>query len=256
MADQKKWVSGSLPKRGSARTAKPAAYGAAVTERLLRTQQRRTVGRPLATAIDREADAGRGLRPALLSIPGLIAMAIGVLGGLLATVQASLPLAGLAIVSFAGGLGLVMRARAARRGRSGKAADISKDAAKLDTFLAQVAPRLPHDAARSLAGLKETLARAVDVLANEQKALVVPVEEQFFVREIIARYLPDMCRHYLSVRDASKGLSVRPGEKTPEESLQNQLDVLHGRLRKVLELAAADEVRKLANHETFINSKR
>jgi len=65
-----------------------------------------------------------------------------------------------------------------------------------------------------------------------------------------------MCRHYLSVRDASKGLSVRPGEKTPEESLQNQLDVLHGRLRKVLELAAADEVRKLANHETFINSKR
>jgi hypothetical protein len=61
----------------------------------------------------------------------------------------------------------------------------------------------------------------------------------------------------LSVRArCQQGPERQAGRKTPDESLQNQLDVLHGRLRKVLELAAADEVRKLANHETFINSKR
>jgi hypothetical protein len=255
MADQKKWIRGTLPKRASARTAKPAAYGAAVTERLLRTQRRQAVGRPLATAIALDASADRDLRPAL-SIPGLIAIAIGIPGLLLAAVQASLPLATLSTLSFAGGLLLVMRARSARAGRSGTAADICRDAAELDAFLAQVSPRLPDDAARSLVGLKETLARAVEVLANEQKAIAVPAEEQFFVREVIARYLPDACRHYLSVIDASKGLGLRSGERTPEQSLQNQLHVLHGRLRKVVESAAADEVRKLANHEAFINGKR
>ena len=259
MANQKKWIRGTLPKRASARTPKPAGYGAAVTERLLRTQRRQAVGRPLATAIALDASADRDVRSAL-SIPGLIAIAIGIPGLLLAAVQASLPVAVLATLSFASGLWLVMRARSARAGRSGTAGDICRDAAELDAFLAQVAPRLPDDAARSLAGLKETLARAVEVLANEQKTIAVPAEERFFVREVIARYLPDACRHYLSVIDASKGLGVRSGERsgerTPEQSLQNQLHVLHGRLRKVVEFAAADEVRELANHEAFINGKR
>ncbi len=253
MASDKQWIRGTLPRRGSARKLPPTPYGARLTERVQRGQRKQAIGRPLAVAIGGQAAATRGMRQAP-SIPGLVAMAAGLAGSVLAAVQGSLLLAALATAALAAGLCLCLRAAGA--GRHGKVGDIARDVAELDALLNRVSPALPQDALRSLAAMKETLARVIEILTNEQRARAVPAEEQFFVREVVSRYLPDLCRHYLSVRLAAQGLDVRHGERTPEELLLSQLDVLHGRLRRVLALAAADEVEKLALHEAFIKAKK
>ena len=180
----------------------------------------------------------------MIAIFGAIGMAMGlalILGGTILAEVRLLEVGGVA--AAIGGL-LFLLKPSARPETSAHAGDMSQEAEALDAYLDEVSPRLPQPALASLARIKETLARVLPALADETKNVDVPAEEHFFAREMISRYLPDACRHYLDVVSATGETAMLDDERTAAESLGRQLDVLHTRLEKTL--SKAQEARKAA----------
>jgi hypothetical protein len=143
--------------------------------------------------------------------------------------------------------------RAHRATQNGCAGELTRDVALLDAYLAKVSGDLPPAALGALAAIKETLARAIVALADSD-ASDIGVEETFFIQEMVTRYLPDACRHYVEAARAAGG--VREEGSTAEQSLCRQLEILHARLQRTLTGIAASKARALANHEAFVRTKQ
>ncbi len=152
------------------------------------------------------------------------------------------------------------RHRAASRYNSltqaGYAGELQRDAECLDDYLEEISWYLPQAALTTLARTKETLARVIAVLAAaDLDATDLAIEETFFIREMVARYLPDACRHYVEATAASGGCVVLEDGSTAEQSLCRQLDMLHARLERTLARIADVREQALARHETLVRSK-
>lgn len=254
MSSGNKWIGGTLPKRPAPRNVKAQRFGAKLTERVERARQRQALGRPLATVIHAAHTATPGRRTSFLA--ATLVLATGVVGGIFSIIQGSLIAAGAAfsaILAGAAWLSLGYRRKALPEALGTR---LASDAAELDTLLSRVSPRLPDDAVRILAETKTTMRRVVETLANEHHATAVPPEDLFFVHQAVARYLPDACRHYLSVIDLGRGLDLPKNDRAPEQLLHEQLTVVNERLRGILTYAAADRAQTLADHAAFIETKR
>lgn len=251
-----KWVAGVLPSPRAPRRPPPATAPQAdsiLAQRLLRANKKRLVGRPLTVALRDATGARPALPPKLLG--GVLAAGGSAL--VAATVIAELPvvLAAAGIGAIAAGLLALWRAKPPSA-HAGFARQLRDEAAMLDVYLEQVSPNLPPLALATLAQIKEALARVLAALtAAADAAADLPAEESFFARELVARYLPDACRHYLAATEAAGGKGVLEDGRSADDSLCRQLDVLHARLEKTLAMVAAGKAQKLANHEAFIRTK-
>lgn len=254
MSPGDKWISGTLPKRPARRNVKAEHFGAKLTERVERAQQRQALGRPLATVIHAAHTATPGRRISFLA--ATLVIATGVVAGILSIIQGSLIAAGAAFSALLAGAAWLSLGHRRKALPEVLGTSLTNEAAELDAFLSRVSPRLPEDAVRILAETKTTVRRVVETLANEHDATAVPPEDLFFVHQAVARYLPDACRHYLSVIDVGRGLELPIDDRAPEQLLHEQLTVVNQRLRGILTDAAADRAQTLANHAAFIETKR
>ena len=254
MAAPEKWVAGTLPKRGAAarQTSQPSAK---LAQRVARLRQRSLAGRPLAVALE-----GRGRWTARSRNVGLawgiVAATLGLVGTLVGVITGRnyLLIAGAIVLGIGGVL--------FHRGSRGAVDDhdffagVGREAAMLDGYLDGVLPQLPQAVVLALARLKERLAKVVERMGDKERASVISVEEQFFVRELITRYLRDACNSYLAVIRATQEAPLAIGERSPEASLLAQIEILDTRLKSILTVVAASEVDELAKHEAFIETKR
>ncbi|KFB69615.1 hypothetical protein [Candidatus Accumulibacter vicinus] len=247
-----RWVAGELPARALPRRRQsPPLPSTRLIERLERANRKHLVGRPLTAAL--RAGAGKPGEPP----PLVLLMLIGGIGLLVSALFASatIVLAAAGVVALAAAAALWWRHRAASRYDSltqlGYAGELQRDAECFDDYLEEVSRHLPQAALTTLARTKETLARVIAALAAADLA----IEETFFVREMVARYLPDACRHYVEATAASGGCVVLEDGSTAEQSLCRQLDMLHARLEKTLARIADGRAQALARHETFVRSK-
>ncbi|QDQ26146.1 hypothetical protein FNU76_07125 [Chitinimonas arctica] len=251
MAGQNPWVSGSLPKRGRRvePNAKPPGKAATqAVQKLLRANQRNLLGRPLRAALLEGAGGKRWHG-------GKLVLAATVVSGGLAVLVAGLASHGLwllpigACLTLAGGYLVVKAGGDKPVAMPGMVS--AEEAAELDAFLDSIAARLPPEVLERIAQLKEELARLLPLLRDEQRLVAVPMEERFFIRQLVARYLPDACRHYLD---------LLPTTDAPDEaaraSLDEQLALLFARLEKVRALLQADQQERLSNHAAFLRGKQ
>ncbi len=255
MSTPEKWVAGTLPKRGALPRRKAPAHGAKLVERLTRLHQRNLAGRPLAVALAKRLGEPTATRHAG-QVWRTLAITLGIAGGIFGLVlgQFLLLLSGVVLVA-AGGL-LFWRGRNNARHSGDFFAEVAGEAASLDSYIDEVLPELPEAVVSALSILKELLAEVVARMGNRDQAGVIPIDEQFFIRELMTRYLRDACESYLAVRRANRDYSPLADQRTPEASLVAQIDVLQARVRSVLAVIATSEMEKLARHEAFIATKR
>jgi hypothetical protein len=243
------WVAGELPSRASPRR-RQGPPSALLVERLLRANRKTLVGRPLTAAL--RQTAGKSGRPRPLVVL-LLAVGSALLAAAAFSAAASVFAAG-GVAAMVVAVALSARQRAARLAtQTGYAGELTRDAALLDAYLAKVSGDLPPAALGALAAIKEKLARAIAARADTD-AIDIAVEETFFIQEMVARYLPDACRHYVEAARAA-GIGVLEEGCTTEQSLCRQLDILHARLQRMLAGIAARKAQALANHEAFVRSK-
>jgi|GEM_PF-3598874 hypothetical protein len=242
-----------MPARPAARRPQAPPPSAALVERLARAHKKNLVGRPLTAALRDTGGKPAAPRPAvlILLVTGVVALTMA-------------PFAGpTVIVAAAGGTALVAAAALWRQQSAARpttsiastAGELRRDAAAFDAFLAEISPRLPPEALTALARIKETLVRVIGALASADDAAVdIPAEESFFAHAMVARYLPDACRHYVEACAAGGDVPLDDG-RTATESLCRQLDILRARLEKTLTKVAAGKADALVRHEAFVRTK-
>lgn len=254
MPSRDKWIAGPLPKRGGTAPGTPAKPSQRVLEKLARANKKLLVGRPLAVALRRQpALGGRGMPNPTVAGAACLAIGIGGLAIGMALAEPWLLLPG-GLLTIIGGALLLRRNRVPTL-QLLALVHLRQHADDLDAYLEAVSPRLPQEALGPLAQLKETLAEVLPALDEEQGTADVPREEFFFAEELVSRYVPDACRHYLSAVEAV-GASGSDQGAILTASLCRQLDILQGRLQRLQAALAAGKAQRLANHEAFIKSKQ
>lgn len=250
------WVAGNLPKRGAAPRRKSAQQGPLLARRIARLQQKNLAGQPLAAVLDGRVEKTGRLNGGSL-VWGTIAVTVGTSAAILGLILGQ-PLALISGTLLLGlGCFLFLRNKTGNRsGNDGYFASVRSEAATFDAYLDGILPGLPLAAVPQLARIKELLADIVERMCSQSRAEGIPAEEKFFVLELMSRYVRDACDSYLAVAQAAREVDVSMGEKTPEESLLSQLEILDGRLKNILALAATSEMERLVRHEAFIKTKQ
>ncbi|MDK2124908.1 hypothetical protein [Parachitinimonas caeni] len=251
MSQQNKWLVGPPSKRPSrvVPTA-PKPVSDKAVQRLLRANQRDLLGKPLASSLQTSPPhraQGKALIGGAICLAGGVAAAIG---GLALRSWSVLALGGALLASGA----WLLWPRASSSTPTAPPIVNPADAHQLDHYLADIAPRLPEAALQPLTHLKESLARLLPLLTDEARLASLPMDERFFMGQLVSRYLPDACQHYLALLDTA-GDNL-PADSPAEQSFLNQLDLLQARLDKCLQLVLQDQTERLSNHEAFLRSKQ
>ncbi len=245
------WLAGRLPKRGVRPINAGSIPGAAQRLRVSGSHRNHLVGAPLAATIDR----GRQSSSVAATWPVVVSIAGGFLLGVTGLVVGE----SLALVGGGGlaALGLAWFAvvQSKRHAAPTSSKELIGAAADLDAFLATITPRLPPEVLSRLGKLKSALAEASRVLSGTDQVPGTASEDSFFVHACISRYLPDACRHYLSVVEAARRANQKEEIESALAATCEQLDVLTRRLEDIFRRLAQREAEKLENHRKFIDSK-
>lgn len=237
------WVSGKLPAK-LPQPQSPVAGGPQALKRIERMKQRQTIGVPLAESL-RQRSASPAISDARrYLIGGVLATGIGL--GVTGVISGNAPWL------FAGaGMGLIAVAiySVSRSNANDLLPDkLAVDAAELDRVLESYAALLPIEAIALLVKIKEALVRAL--------AGTLPLDDALFAKETIARYIPDACRHYCDLKAVSRSSIQISTDRTAEDSLLDQLQIMDDRLTGILDAIISDKADQLAHHEKFLRMKR
>ncbi len=220
------------------RTAPPpnpakARVAPVVRERIQQAQTRRLLGTPLSQRLGGAHDGKKQqhrLTPvAILQVVGGTIGACGVVLGVLQSAWmvgagGTTVMAGFALWAFVG--------RRLRRGDAQHSnvehADLvdAADLQRLDQAMESVAAQLPQSAIDQLAGLKESIAHCVAMMAQMPSGGGFVGEEQLYVREAVRRYIPDTLTAYLNVPQKDRASLVIDGSKPALDLLRDQLAMI------------------------------
>ncbi len=248
------WVSGELPTRPTLhrRTSTRPAENGILAERMQRVRKQALVGRPLADDLRRTANARQlSSMIILLSVAGVALLVLAAFS------SQPLLVGGGGLAALLAALMVWNRQQSSLLSpRIDLSGAMSHDAEHLDAYLMKVSGELPPDALRVVAQIKETLRQLMSLLPSEDGSPIdLPGEEIFFINQLVSRYLPDACRHYLDARRSA----IHARNETSEslaDSLNRQLTTLHERLQKTLRLLSEQHAQALSRHEAFLSSKQ
>jgi hypothetical protein len=221
------------------------------SKRIARIRQLQSIGLPLAEALRKHgASAGTMGLPRLIGalalILGIVMAAVGIVAGSLAS------LVGGAAAGIGGAIVLLVFRRPQVETLL---QELVVDAESLDRVLEKHSGILPKDAVEILAKMKDTLALVLTA-SRAKNGSGMSLEDSLFARELVARYIPDACRHYAELHATARSPVQLPGERTADESLHEQLSILSNRLERMHEAIVAAKADQLLHHEHFIRTKR
>jgi hypothetical protein len=237
------WVSGKLPAK-LPQPQSPVSGGPQALKRIERMKQRQTIGVPLVEAL-RQRSASPAISDARrYLIGGVLATGIGL--GVTGVISGNAPWL------FAGAsMGLIAVAiySVSRSNATDLLPDkLAVDAEELDRVLESYAALLPTEAITLLVKIKEALVRAL--------MGTLPLDDALFAKQMIARYIPDACRHYCNLKAVARSSVQISTDRTAEDSLLDQLQIMDDRLTRILDAIIADKADQLAHHEKFLQMKR
>ncbi|MEK8032890.1 hypothetical protein AACH06_18880 [Ideonella sp. DXS29W] len=121
----------------------------------------------------------------------------------------------------------------------------------LDRLIAQAAPHLGPELARTLARLRETVAQVLPRLSHGGP----DHGELFTVRETVLSYLPETLANYVALPPAFRASHVLKDGLTARQHLGRQLDLLDRQLRQIAANVATQDADALLAHGRFLEAK-
>jgi hypothetical protein len=228
------------------------ALPASVQARVQRLRQQHLLGAGFAAQLVHRPRAAHA--PVRIAVAASLAC-LGAIGGLLAWLQSSWPLAACGVLALSGGLTLAWRLRRV----SAPAALPWWDAAavqRLDALLQACAPELPTAAVALLDDIKAALARMAPHVASGPPGPPFRPDDLFFLAELLRRYVPDTLQAYLQVPLAQRSVAVAAPGDAADTVLCAQLVSLREQVaERELRLAQA-QTEPLLQQGRFLRAKR
>lgn len=254
MPRQNPWLAGTLPKRGDRRPAGQPTPSPAQQSRVRGSQRQNLIGEPLERAMTRRRRVSKSLgRSSPVQVSAFAAAAILAVIGIASGDPVPLVVAA-ALVGV--GIGWSIFPRASGAGPSPAGPDLIDGARHLDSFLAEVGPRLPAEVLTRVGKLKGLLVQAAEVPEGRGSIWQGTQDDCLFLDACMHRYLPDACHHYLAALEAS-ALSRSGNEHDfALESIQAQIDMLSARIQDILDRRVERRLEQMENHRKFISQKR
>lgn len=235
------WVSGKLPAKLS-QIRQPIGDGPQTLKRIQRLQQLQAMGKPLADYLRQRPVPADGKWSYFTAGVLVIAVSFAVIG----------TIAGRALWLFAAfGMGLLAALLfiVSRRQLGDHMHEkLTIDAEKLDRVLEAYAANLPQDAVALLIKMKRSLGIAI--------SSTLSLDDTLFTREMVARYIPDACKHYCDLKAIANHGVRTESDRSAEDSLLSQLQILDDRLTDILGTIIADKRNTLVHHEIFLRTKQ
>lgn len=122
---------------------------------------------------------------------------------------------------------------------------------ELEALIRRVDKRLPGEARALLKNLRETLAELLPRLADD----TVFSQEGHSVEKTVRDYLPATLENYLRLPPAYARMHAAKNGQTAQAMLIDQLTLLDGQMRRMLENALQDDARALAENGAFLEQK-
>lgn len=137
------------------------------------------------------------------------------------------------------------------RGRAREELDL---AAAFDRLVDSAARDLPEKALTLLKEIKAQLVRLLANLPQLRERGILTADDQFFVRQAVARYVPDAVGPYLSI-PADRRVGGGVSENDPEHLLSEQLELVLQKLRALVQRADEVNLDTLRKNRTFLSRK-
>jgi hypothetical protein len=210
----------------------------AVLQRVSMAHAKRRLGTPLSQRLTASADAAsHGKLPTATAIVQAIAGTVCAMGVGLGVIQSSVLLMGGSALSL-GAVGIW--AAVSRRSQRGDAAaqplatatDLADPEAlmRLDAVMEKMAAQAPQATVDSLARLKESIVRCMELLGASAEEGSLATEESLYLREAVRRYIPDSINSCLQVPQKDRATLVIDGSKPALDLLHDQLQMIQQQL--------------------------
>lgn len=203
------------------------------------------------------ANATRAYRRAKLNpLAGPVPLGVGaalVVGAGMALAGAEIFLVAIAVpvaclVAYGAADGVV--ARAARR----RARDEIELAGAFDRLVEGAARDLPDSTIEALSKMKTLLVRLLPDMPNLRDSGALTGDDVFFVRQAVARYVPDAISPYLALSAEGRARKSAAGDD-PERLLNEQLELLAQKLGALAQRADEAQLETLRRNRTFLDRK-
>lgn len=250
-----KYVTSERPVNRRTAGAQAPTVNPVVRERLEATRARNRLG-PSLTGQLRKPVVARKI-DALMIVSGIGAtLSTGAI--FLAWMQSSMILGLVGLGSLVGALTLLIW-RAGSDARTGPFNEVAgvldeESLELLDTALARALTELPEDLATQLTALKELvvrIGRQMSIAADEHFTM----DDRFYVRECVRRYLPDSLAAYIQVPRAHRMVSLGSDGQTTESMLRSQVELIEKELLRKEAKLAESAAQQLVRQQRFLESK-
>ena len=199
--------------------------------------------------------------PTAFQIMAAIVLACGVITALLAALQNSLALGGVAGSLMAiGSLGawhwmkpLKNQASAHKIGASAPIFD-DKSLRAFDAVLEAAAPDLSSAASTALRHIKTTLAQVAEHAGPADEHFTQ--DDRMFLVECLRRYIPDSLEAYLRVPSAQRSQALLPEASSAETAFAEQLAILQDEIEKRSQKIGRSAAENLMKQRRFLESKK
>lgn len=233
---------------------------AALQERLTALRTKHRFGAPLAEQIRilQNGESTKKYTPASIFV-GVI-FTLSILTGLLAAIQKSLPMAGLAGLSLVCGVGVWWQVN--KKKATIAQYDISTtrlfDDASLTAFdqaLESLGEELDEDIYQQLLQLKRQIINITVIASKLNIDEHCSIDDRHYLRESLRRYLPDSLQSYLRVPAGMRSSQRVTADHTASDLLKQQLSLLQTELSKREVQLTKNAAEQLVQQQRFLEEK-
>jgi hypothetical protein len=119
----------------------------------------------------------------------------------------------------------------------------------------QVLPKLPADAARILTNIIEVTEELMPRLKEMESQGLVQAQNRTMLKQTISRFLPDAVEGYLKLPTLYARNTKVEGNKTPQQLLVDQLNLLNAHILEIRDGILSEEVNSLLTNGRFLQEK-
>lgn len=116
-------------------------------------------------------------------------------------------------------------------------------------------PKLPAEAARVLADIVEVTDELMPRLKEMESQGMVQAQNRSMLKQTITRFLPDALESYLKLPAAYARSTKVQGNKTPNEVLVDQLNLLNAHVHEIRDGVLSEQVNSLLTNGQFLQDK-